>query len=155
MTGVLDTPPPATPDPARRSPTVTLTEVAERAGVSRATTARALGGYGSVSPAARDRVLAAAEELDLDRCAAYSDSHNDIPMLSLVGHPYAINPDTKLRKHAREHDWRLRDYRTGRKAVKIGIPAAAGVGATANTARASAVARLVAFPPAKAARNPG
>lgn len=46
------------------------------------------------------RALAAAEGLDLSRCAAYSDSHNDIPMLSLVGHPYAINPDTKLRKHA-------------------------------------------------------
>lgn len=39
------------------------------------------------------RALAAAEDLDLDRCAAYSDSHNDIPMLSLVGHPYAINPE--------------------------------------------------------------
>ena len=36
------------------------------------------------------------------RCAAYSDSANDIPMLSLVGHPYAINPDSRLRKHARE-----------------------------------------------------
>ncbi|MEU3905030.1 HAD-IB family hydrolase [Streptomyces goshikiensis] len=70
------------------------------------------------------RALAAAEGLDLERCAAYSDSHNDIPMLSLVGHPYAINPDTKLRKHARANDWRLRDYRTGRKAVKVGVPAA-------------------------------
>ncbi|MFF4329819.1 HAD family hydrolase [Streptomyces sp. NPDC001591] len=83
------------------------------------------------------RALAAAEELDLARCAAYSDSHNDIPMLSLVGHPYAINPDTKLRKHARAHDWRLRDYRTGRKAVKVGVPAAAGVGALAGGAAAA------------------
>ncbi|MEW1639994.1 HAD-IB family hydrolase [Streptomyces sp. NPDC093801] len=83
------------------------------------------------------RALAAAEDLDLARCAAYSDSHNDIPMLSLVGHPYAINPDTKLRKHAREHDWRLRDYRTGRKAVKVGVPAAAGVGAIAGGAAAA------------------
>jgi HAD superfamily hydrolase (TIGR01490 family) len=88
------------------------------------------------------RALAAAEELDLARCAAYSDSHNDIPMLSLVGHPYAINPDTKLRKHARANDWRLRDYRTGRKAAKVGIPAAAGVGALAGgTAAAVALHR--------------
>ncbi|MGI5450338.1 HAD-IB family hydrolase [Streptomyces sp. CA-243310] len=88
------------------------------------------------------RALAGAEGLDLDRCAAYSDSHNDIPMLSLVGHPYAINPDTKLRKHARAHDWRLRDYRTGRKAVKVGVPAAAGVGALAGgTAAAIALHR--------------
>ncbi|MCX5384871.1 HAD family phosphatase [Streptomyces sp. NBC_00083] len=88
------------------------------------------------------RALAAAEGLDLSRCAAYSDSHNDIPMLSLVGHPYAINPDAKLRKHAREREWRLRDYRTGRKAAKVGIPAAAGVGALAGgTAAAVALHR--------------
>ncbi|MFF3564371.1 HAD family hydrolase [Streptomyces sp. NPDC002574] len=83
------------------------------------------------------RALAAAEGLELSRCAAYSDSSNDIPMLSLVGHPYAINPDTRLRKHAREMGWRLRDYRTGRKAAKIGIPAAAGVGAVAGGAAAA------------------
>ncbi|GGU08631.1 hydrolase [Streptomyces lateritius] len=88
------------------------------------------------------RALAAAEGLDLNRCAAYSDSHNDIPMLSLVGHPYAINPDAKLRKHARAREWRLRDYRTGRKAAKVGIPAAAGVGALAGgTAAAVALHR--------------
>ncbi|MET9957257.1 HAD-IB family hydrolase [Streptomyces sp. NPDC006339] len=88
------------------------------------------------------RALAAAEGLDLARCAAYSDSHNDIPMLSLVGHPYAINPDTKLRRYAKERDWRLRDYRTGRKAAKVGIPAAAGVGALAGgTAAALALHR--------------
>ncbi|WP_306322966.1 MULTISPECIES: HAD family phosphatase [unclassified Streptomyces] len=88
------------------------------------------------------RALASAEGLELGRCAAYSDSHNDIPMLSLVGHPYAINPDTKLRKYARERDWRLRDYRTGRKAAKVGLPAAAGVGAVAGgTAAAIALHR--------------
>ncbi|MER5434880.1 HAD-IB family hydrolase [Streptomyces sp. NPDC002588] len=88
------------------------------------------------------RALAVAEGLDLTRCAAYSDSHNDIPMLSLVGHPYAINPDSKLRKHAAGLDWRLRDYRTGRKAAKVGIPAAAGVGAVAGgTAAAIALHR--------------
>ncbi|MEU0678121.1 HAD-IB family hydrolase [Streptomyces sp. NPDC006172] len=88
------------------------------------------------------RALASAEGFDLTRCAAYSDSHNDIPMLSLVGHPYAINPDAKLRRHARDLDWRLRDYRTGRKAAKVGIPAAAGVGAVAGgTAAAIALHR--------------
>ncbi|MGK5631365.1 HAD family hydrolase [Streptomyces sp. URMC 123] len=83
------------------------------------------------------RALAAAEGLDLSRCAAYSDSANDIPMLSIVGHPYAINPDARLRKHARERGWRLRDYRTGRKAAKVGIPAAAGLGALAGGAAAA------------------
>jgi HAD superfamily hydrolase (TIGR01490 family) len=83
------------------------------------------------------RALAAAENLDLSRCAAYSDSANDIPILSLVGHPYAINPDGRLRRHARAQGWRLRDYRTGRKAARIGIPAAAGMGAVAGGAVAA------------------
>ncbi|UWE12920.1 HAD family hydrolase [Actinacidiphila bryophytorum] len=83
------------------------------------------------------RALAMSEDLDLSRCAAYSDSHNDIPILSLVGHPYAINPDSRLRKHARAEGWRLRDYRTGRKAARIGIPAAAGMGAVAGGAAAA------------------
>jgi HAD superfamily hydrolase (TIGR01490 family) len=75
------------------------------------------------------RALAAREGLDLEQCAAYSDSANDVPMLSLVGHPCAINPDSELRRHAKEHGWRIRDYRTGRKAMKIGLPTAAGIGA--------------------------
>ncbi|MER7414741.1 MULTISPECIES: HAD family hydrolase [Streptomyces] len=83
------------------------------------------------------RALATAEGLHLERCAAYSDSANDIPMLSLVGHPYAINPDSELRAHAREMGWRLRDYRTGRKAAKVGLPAAAGAGALAGGAAAA------------------
>lgn len=74
------------------------------------------------------RALATREHLELSRCAAYSDSANDIPLLSLVGHPCAINPDRTLRQHAREHGWRVRDYRTGRKAARIGIPTA-GAGA--------------------------
>ena len=75
------------------------------------------------------RALAEREGLDLSRCSAYSDSANDIPMLSLVGNPVAVNPDGELRDHARDHGWEVRDFRTGRKAAKVGIPAAAGAGA--------------------------
>ena len=70
------------------------------------------------------RALAEREGLDLSRCAAYSDSANDIPMLSLVGYPCAVNPDAKLRRHARDLGWRVVDYRTGRKAAMIGVPRA-------------------------------
>lgn len=84
------------------------------------------------------KALAAKERLELARCAAYSDSANDIPMLSLVGHPYVINPDAELRRYAREQGWRVRDFRTGRKAAKVGIPAAAGLGAAAGGAVAAA-----------------
>jgi HAD superfamily hydrolase (TIGR01490 family) len=77
--------------------------------------------------AAAVRELAEQEGLDLAQCAAYSDSINDMPMLSLVGRPVAINPDSALRDEARRHGWEIRDFRTGRKAVRIGVPAAVGV----------------------------
>lgn len=87
------------------------------------------------------RALAEREGLDLAACSAYSDSANDIPLLSLVGQPCAINPDGKLRAYAREHGWRVRDYRTGRKAAKIGVPTAAGLGAAAGAVAAVVSAR--------------
>lgn len=66
------------------------------------------------------RALAERHGFDLDRCFAYSDSHNDLPLLSLVGHPCVINPDPKLRQHAEQHDWQIRDYRSARRAMKAG-----------------------------------
>ncbi|MFZ0323407.1 MAG: HAD family hydrolase [Actinomycetes bacterium] len=78
------------------------------------------------------RALAARESLDLSRCSAYSDSANDIPMLTLVGHPTAVNPDGALRRHAKAMGWQVYDYRTGRKAVKIGVPTALAVGVAAG-----------------------
>jgi len=80
--------------------------------------------------AAAVRELAEREGLDLSQCAAYSDSINDIPMLSLVGRPVAVNPDSALRDEARRRGWEIRDFRTGRKAARIGIPAALALGAT-------------------------
>lgn len=75
------------------------------------------------------RALAEREGLDLARCTAYSDSSNDLPMMSAVGHAVAVNPDRGLREAARERGWEVRDFRTGRKAAKVGVPAAAGTGA--------------------------
>ncbi|TAL13475.1 MAG: hypothetical protein EPN99_15255, partial [Frankiales bacterium] len=48
------------------------------------------------------------------------------------GHAVAVNPDTKLREEARARGWVVRDFRTGRKAAKVGVPAAAGAGALAG-----------------------
>ncbi|MBV9291471.1 MAG: HAD-IB family hydrolase [Frankiales bacterium] len=78
------------------------------------------------------RALAEREGLDLSRCAAYSDSANDVPMLSLVGDPVAVNPDHELKRIAKENGWKIRDFRTGRKAARVGLPAAAGMGAVAG-----------------------
>jgi HAD superfamily hydrolase (TIGR01490 family) len=92
------------------------------------------------------RALAAAEGLDLERCAAYSDSINDLPLLTLVGRPVAVNPDSALRTHAKEHGWEIRDFRTGRKAAKIGIPAALGAGAIGGAVAVGLAVRRRATP---------
>ncbi|WP_028477124.1 HAD-IB family hydrolase [Nocardia sp. CNY236] len=86
------------------------------------------------------RTLAIREGLNLKRCTAYSDSHNDVPMLSLVGTAVAINPDSDLREVAKNRGWEIRDFRTGRKAAKIGVPTALVLGA-AGGAIAAAVTR--------------
>ncbi len=49
--------------------------------------------------------LAATERYDLSRCYAYSDSITDLPMLSAVGHPTAVNPDRNLRREAIAREW--------------------------------------------------
>ena len=85
------------------------------------------------------RSLAVREGLNLKRCSAYSDSINDVPMLSLVGTAVAINPDAALRDVAREKGWEIKDFRTARKAAKIGVPSALAIGAAG--ALAAAVSR--------------
>ena len=87
------------------------------------------------------KALAAREDLDLASCSAYSDSYNDLPMLSLVGDPCAINPDARLRAHAREMGWRIRDYRTGRKAARAGLLVGAVAGAATGTVAAGVALR--------------
>jgi HAD superfamily hydrolase (TIGR01490 family) len=86
------------------------------------------------------RSLAIREGLNLKRCTAYSDSVNDVPMLSLVGTAVAINPDAALRELARERGWEIRDFRTARKAARIGVPSALALGA-AGGALAAIVSR--------------
>jgi HAD superfamily hydrolase (TIGR01490 family) len=76
--------------------------------------------------------LAEREGLDLTRCSAYSDSSNDLPMLQMVGHPHAVNPDAELRAEARREGWPVHDFRSGRKATLVALPAAAGLGAVAG-----------------------
>lgn len=53
------------------------------------------------------RDFAAARSADLAECWAYSDSSNDIPLLSMVGNRIVVNPDAKLLAHAREHGWEV------------------------------------------------
>ena len=39
----------------------------------------------------------------------YSDSHNDLPLLEIVDHPVAVNPDNELRRVATQRDWPILD----------------------------------------------
>jgi HAD superfamily hydrolase (TIGR01490 family) len=87
------------------------------------------------------KALADREGLDLAACSAYSDSFNDLTMLSLVGDPCAVNPDARLRSYARQHGWRIRDYRTGRKAARAGLLAGAVAGAASGAVAAGLAVR--------------
>lgn len=78
-------------------------------------------------------VKSIAEEhgIDLDHSWAYSDSANDIPMLTLVGNPVAVNPDKDLAAYARNHDWEIlvaREHwdQVKRTAAKAGLAIGAG-----------------------------
>ena len=96
-------------------------------------TGRLVGGllHGEAKAAAI-RALAQREHLDLTRSSAYSDSANDLPMLNLVGHPHAVNPDAELRAVARERGWPVHDFRSGRRVTMVALPVAAGTGAIAG-----------------------
>jgi HAD superfamily hydrolase (TIGR01490 family) len=56
------------------------------------------------------RDLAAERGYDLAASYAYTDSITDLPMLELVGHPVAVNPDTDLRRTAADRGWPIRDF---------------------------------------------
>ena len=53
------------------------------------------------------RRVAEEHGIDLEASYAYSDSESDLPMLSAVGHPVAVNPDAALERVARENGWQI------------------------------------------------
>jgi HAD superfamily hydrolase (TIGR01490 family) len=55
--------------------------------------------------------LAKERGISLKRSWAYSDSVNDLPLLSLVGNPVAVNPDKALRRYAEAAGWEIARYR--------------------------------------------
>jgi HAD superfamily hydrolase (TIGR01490 family) len=96
--------------------------------------------YGAEKAAAIRR-LAEREGIALEDSYAYTDSASDLPMLELVGHPVAVNPDAELARIARERGWEvLRFERLGRRlkaAVALaGAAAAGGIGSAAVAAGA-------------------
>ena len=59
----------------------------------------------SATKASWIRTYAEKHSINLSDSYAYSDSMSDLPMLSIVGHPAAVNPDMRLKQTAMHHDW--------------------------------------------------
>ena len=78
--------------------------------------------------------LAAAKGYDLRLCYAYSDSASDLPMLEIVGHPVAVNPDSKLDAIARARNWPIVEFsRTAKMVVRLSTAGAGAIGLAVGT----------------------
>jgi HAD superfamily hydrolase (TIGR01490 family) len=64
-------------------------------------------GEGKVHWAAR---FAVERGVSLDDCAFYTDSYSDLPMLERVGHKVVVNPDARLRRHAKRLGWAVEEW---------------------------------------------
>ncbi len=51
------------------------------------------------------------QPFDLSDSYFYSDSFNDLPLLSKVTHPIAVDPDPKLEAHAKQNGWQILSLR--------------------------------------------
>lgn len=89
--------------------------------------------------------LAAAEDIDLEASYAYSDSLTDAPMLQIVGHPVAVNPDRELRELAIKNDWQIMEFkrpvtiRTRLATVPRPVPVISGAAVAGGIAAAATV----------------
>ena len=86
---------------------------------------------------------AARDHLDLSASWAYSDSATDIPMLSAVGHPVAVNPDRELARAAKDKGWPIERWTLEvplRDRVPVPAPKQAAVGGGAAVLGAAALA---------------
>lgn len=76
--------------------------------------------------------LSAEREYDLRLSYAYTDSMGDLPMLEIVGHPVAVNPDRSLETLAYHRGWPVVEFSRRRKSVVKRTTAAAGAAALAG-----------------------
>ena len=60
--------------------------------------------------AAAARALESKHGLDLEQSYFYSDSHEDLPLFQIVGHPRPLNPTRKLAQIAKERQWPVRRF---------------------------------------------
>lgn len=99
--------------------------------------------YGPAKVTAIEQV---AEERGIDLAAsyAYSDSITDVPMLTAVGHPVAVNPDRGLLRVARAREWEVRRFvKPVRLRDRVPMPNAATAAAGGGMTAAAVVAAIV------------
>ncbi len=65
------------------------------------------------------RTLAGEYDLDLEKSYFYTDSHEDLPLLELVGKPRPLNPNRDLSQIAKERRWPVRRF-TSRGTPSLG-----------------------------------
>jgi len=101
------------------------------------------------------RDLALFEHIDLAESYAYSDSYTDVPMLEVVGHPVAVNPDRVLARLARERDWEVRQFtRPVRLRDRVPVPSLPAAAAISGGALAATGALLLVWRLAQRGRHP-
>jgi HAD superfamily hydrolase (TIGR01490 family) len=95
--------------------------------------------------------LAAEKGYDLRLSYSYSDSASDLPMMEMVGHPVAVNPDSPLEKVAHQRGWPIVIF--SRKTKQVVKTTTASVGAVALAATTYALGRRHGRITAQAARG--
>jgi phosphoserine phosphatase len=92
------------------------------------------------------RSLTLFEGIDLTESYAYSDSYTDVPMLEVVGHPVAVNPDRVLARLARERGWEIRQFsRPVRLRDRVPVPNLPTAAAVTGAAIAVSGAAMLAW----------
>lgn len=89
--------------------------------------------------------VAVTEGIDMSESYAYSDSYTDLPMMEIVGHPVAVNPEKELRKVAEEREWPIMEFQLPvslRQRLPKPTPLVSGATVTAVIAGAVAWALL-------------
>ncbi len=94
--------------------------------------------YGPAKARAIEK-LAAEKGFDLAQCYAYSDSVSDLPMMELVGHPVAVNPDSALEQVAHQRGWPIVEF--SRQAKQIAARTSVTVGSLTLAAGAYVLGR--------------
>jgi HAD superfamily hydrolase (TIGR01490 family) len=99
------------------SPDFLVAPLARRLGIEHFAANRLVFSRGRANGRMREPVMAGAEKaawcaefaaehrLDLDACWGYADSYYDLPFLSALGHPVAVNPDRRLLAAAHNRKW--------------------------------------------------